>query len=48
MKRAETFFSTYLAFPLVLACWAGGYIWKRKGWIRLADIDVDSGRRAVE
>lgn len=28
--------------------WAGGFIWKRTGWLRLSQIDVDTGRRAVD
>ncbi|KAI0876114.1 amino acid permease/ SLC12A domain-containing protein [Hypoxylon argillaceum] len=42
---AESFFNTYLALPVVLAFWLAGLAWKRKGWIRTADMDVDSGRR---
>ncbi len=42
---AEGWFNTYLALPVVLVFWIGGLIWKRKGWVRIADIDVDTGRR---
>jgi amino acid transporter len=31
--------------PIVLAFWAGGYAWKRTGWLKLEQIDVDTGRR---
>jgi len=29
----------------VLFFWAGGWLWKRKGWLRTKDIDVDTNRR---
>lgn len=45
---AESFFQAYLAAPVVLVFWAGGYIWKRKGWLRTAQMDVDTGRRFVD
>ncbi|KAH7238026.1 amino acid permease/ SLC12A domain-containing protein [Fusarium solani] len=41
---AEGFFQSYLAFPVILIIWAVGYLWKRKGWLSLAEIDVDTGR----
>ncbi|KAI1433995.1 amino acid permease/ SLC12A domain-containing protein [Xylaria sp. CBS 124048] len=42
---AEGWFNSYLAAPVVLICWAIGYIWKRQGWVRISEIDVDTGRR---
>ncbi|KAI0515169.1 amino acid permease/ SLC12A domain-containing protein [Xylaria bambusicola] len=42
---AETWFNSYLALPVVLVFWAAGYAWKRKGWLSLAEMDVDTGRR---
>ncbi|KAI1324396.1 amino acid permease/ SLC12A domain-containing protein [Xylariaceae sp. FL0255] len=42
---AEDFFEQYLALPIVLVFWAAGYAWKREGWLKLDQIDVDSGRR---
>jgi len=47
-KRAEIFFSAYLAFPVVLLFWAIGYLWKREGWLRIDQIDVDTGRREID
>ncbi|OAA58470.1 Amino-acid permease inda1 [Niveomyces insectorum RCEF 264] len=44
---ASGFFQEYLAFPLVIAFWIGGYIWKRRGWLRTSEIDVDTGRREL-
>ncbi|KAI1112930.1 amino acid permease/ SLC12A domain-containing protein [Nemania sp. NC0429] len=42
---AEGFFNSYLALPVVLVFWLGGFLWKRQSWLRTVDIDVDSGRR---
>jgi len=44
---AEGFFKSYLAAPVVLFFWACGYAWKRQGWIRTSEIDIDTGRRPV-
>ncbi|PLB39826.1 amino acid permease/ SLC12A domain-containing protein [Aspergillus candidus] len=43
----EGFFQVYLALPVVLFFWACGYLWKREGWLRVQQIDVDTGRRPV-
>ncbi|ERT03358.1 Amino-acid permease INDA1 [Sporothrix schenckii 1099-18] len=48
VNDAQGFFKSFLAFPLVIAFWIGGYIWKRRGWLRTSEIDVDSGRRALD
>ncbi|KAF2015825.1 hypothetical protein BU24DRAFT_347527 [Aaosphaeria arxii CBS 175.79] len=45
---AEAFFKSYLAAPVVLFFWACGYIWKRKGWLKLDQIDLDTGRRELD
>ncbi|KAL4784836.1 amino acid permease/ SLC12A domain-containing protein [Aspergillus varians] len=45
---AEGFFQSYLALPVVLFFWAFGYLWKRQGWLRTSQIDVDTGRREVD
>ncbi|KAL8958227.1 MAG: hypothetical protein Q9193_004676 [Seirophora villosa] len=45
---AEAFFQAYLALPVVLVCWAGGFFWKRVGWLRTAQMDVNSNRRVVD
>lgn len=45
---AYDFFLAYLALPVVLLFWVCGYIWKRQGWLRTSQIDVDSGRRALD
>ncbi|KAL8653796.1 MAG: hypothetical protein Q9226_003696 [Calogaya cf. arnoldii] len=45
---AEAFFKSYLAAPVVLVFWAGGYFWKRSGWLRTAQMDVNTNRRVVD
>jgi amino acid transporter len=44
-KNAEAFFQTYLALPVVILFWVIGFLWKRTGWLRTDQIDVDTGRR---
>jgi len=48
VNDAEGFFKSYLALPVVIVFWIGGFIWKREGWLRTKNIDVDSGRREVD
>ncbi|QLI70265.1 Amino-acid permease inda1 [Metarhizium brunneum] len=48
MATAETFFQQYLAAPVILFFWAVGYLWKREGWLRTSQIDVDTGRRELD
>ncbi|KAH7109019.1 amino acid permease/ SLC12A domain-containing protein [Dactylonectria macrodidyma] len=43
---AENFFKQVLALPVVLLFWVIGYIWKRTGWLKLDQIDLDAGLRA--
>jgi yeast amino acid transporter len=45
---AEGFFKSYLALPVVLFFWLCGWLWKRQGWLRTAQIDVDTGRRELD
>jgi amino acid transporter len=45
---ATDFFSAYLAVFVVAAFWIGGYYWKRTGWLRTAQMDVDTGRRELD
>jgi amino acid transporter len=33
---------------VVLFFWVCGYFWKRQGWLRTSQIDIDSGRREVD
>ncbi|KAL2827420.1 amino acid permease/ SLC12A domain-containing protein [Aspergillus cavernicola] len=48
INDAEGFFKTYLALPVVLFFWIVGFAWKRQGWLRTEQIDVDSGRREID
>ncbi|KAF9692358.1 hypothetical protein EKO04_009354 [Ascochyta lentis] len=45
---AEQFFQSYLALFVVATFWVGGYFWKRAGWLRTAQMDVDTGRRELD
>ncbi|KAK5995031.1 Amino-acid permease inda1 [Cladobotryum mycophilum] len=48
LNDAKGFFKAYLAFPIVIAFWVCGYLWKRAGWLRIEQIDVDTGRRELD
>ncbi|PHH91619.1 hypothetical protein CDD83_10963 [Cordyceps sp. RAO-2017] len=48
MGTAEDFFKAYLAAPVVLLFWLAGYLWKRTGWLRTEEMDVDTGRRELD
>ncbi|KAI1932996.1 Amino-acid permease inda1 [Ophidiomyces ophidiicola] len=48
VNDAKGFFKQYLAMPVVLFFWVCGYFWKREGWLKLSQIDVDSGRREID
>lgn len=43
---AKSFFKQVLALPVVLFFWVCGYAWKRTGWLKLDQIDLDAGLRA--
>ncbi|OAL19981.1 hypothetical protein AYO20_11572 [Fonsecaea nubica] len=45
LASAEDFFKAYLALPVVLFFWVCGYLWKRQGFLRVDQIDLDTGRR---
>lgn len=32
---------------MVIFFWVCGWLWKRKGWLRTKDIDVDTDRREL-
>jgi amino acid transporter len=46
--NAENFFVQCLALPVVIVFWIAGFLWKRTGWLRLQDIDVDTNRRELD
>ncbi|KAK3683417.1 amino-acid permease inda1 [Podospora appendiculata] len=46
-NNAEGFFKVYLAMPVVILFYIIGYAWKRKGWLAVEKIDVDTGRREL-
>ncbi|KAF7548411.1 hypothetical protein G7Z17_g7073 [Cylindrodendrum hubeiense] len=45
ISGAEAFFESYLAAPVVILFYIGGYLWKRQGWLKVSEIDLDTGRR---
>ncbi|KAJ3565932.1 hypothetical protein NPX13_g7318 [Xylaria arbuscula] len=45
LGTAEDWFNSYLALPVAILFWIVGYLWKRKGWLSIAEMDVDTGRR---
>ncbi|KAH7113012.1 amino acid permease/ SLC12A domain-containing protein [Dactylonectria estremocensis] len=45
MGTAKTFFKSYLGVFIIALFWVIGYLWKRTGWIKISQIDVDTGRR---
>ncbi|RCI09367.1 hypothetical protein L249_3760 [Ophiocordyceps polyrhachis-furcata BCC 54312] len=47
-NTVEGFFKDWLAFPVVMAFWLLGFLWKRSGWLRIDQIDVDTGRRELD
>jgi len=47
LATAESFFNAYLALPVVILFWIAGFLWKRSGWLKLSQIDLDSGRREL-
>ncbi|KAF2854858.1 amino-acid permease inda1 [Plenodomus tracheiphilus IPT5] len=48
LGTASDFFQAYLAIFVVGAFWIAGYFWKREGWLRTAQMDVDTGRRELD
>ncbi|KIY72262.1 APC amino acid permease [Cylindrobasidium torrendii FP15055 ss-10] len=46
LEAADSFFKAYLAVPVMISFWIGGYLWKRVYPKRASDIDLDSGRRS--
>ncbi|KAJ8114848.1 hypothetical protein OPT61_g3364 [Boeremia exigua] len=48
LGTAEDFFQSYLALFVVALFWVCGYFWKRTGWLRTAQMDVDTGRRELD
>ncbi|KAI2622284.1 amino acid permease/ SLC12A domain-containing protein [Xylaria nigripes] len=45
LSDAKGWFNVYLAAPIVIVFWIIGYAWKRQGWVKIDEIDVDTGRR---
>ncbi|KAK1580743.1 amino acid permease [Colletotrichum navitas] len=48
LNSAEGFFEAWLTVPIILLFWVIGYFWKGEGWLRIHQIDVDTGRRELD
>lgn len=44
-ENIQNFFLEYLAVPIVVAMWGGHKLYFRTSFVRLADMDIDTGRR---
>ncbi|KAK4131302.1 amino acid permease [Trichocladium antarcticum] len=44
-NRAYNFFVQCLALPVVLAFWLGHKLWFKTSYVRIEDMDIDTGRR---
>ncbi|TDZ25409.1 Amino-acid permease inda1 [Colletotrichum orbiculare MAFF 240422] len=47
-NTAEGFFEAMLTVPVIIVFWIAGFIWKRTGWLRTHQMDVDTGRRELD
>lgn len=47
-ERASNFFSAYLAMPVVLLFYGCYKLWYRPRWVRIADVDLKTGRNEFE
>jgi amino acid transporter len=47
-ERAADFFEAYLAFPVVVICYAFYKFWYRTKWVNYKDIDLKTGRNEFE
>ncbi|WVF72539.1 hypothetical protein IAT40_007356 [Kwoniella sp. CBS 6097] len=45
-EAAQSFFLSYLAFPIVIGFYIGGYLWKRTLPRKASEIDLDTGRKS--
>ncbi|CAG8983395.1 hypothetical protein HYALB_00000563 [Hymenoscyphus albidus] len=48
VERLSYFFETFLALPVVLLCYIGYKLTYRTSWVRIQDIDLQTGRNAHE
>ncbi|KAK1230652.1 Amino-acid permease inda1 [Marasmius sp. AFHP31] len=46
IERAQSFFKSYMAMPIILLFWVVGYAWKKTKPKRAHEIDLDSGRKS--
>ncbi|KAH7015808.1 amino-acid permease inda1 [Ilyonectria destructans] len=48
LNDAEGFFKACLTLPIILVFWVCGFCWKKEGWLRTSEMDVDTGRRELD
>ncbi|KAJ3952949.1 Amino-acid permease inda1 [Colletotrichum tropicale] len=48
LNDAEGFFEAMLTVPVIMVFWVIGFAWKRTGWLRTHQMDVDTGRRELD
>ncbi|KAG5367989.1 General amino-acid permease GAP1 [Yarrowia sp. C11] len=46
--NAEAFFAAYLAAPIVIVFWIFWKVWKRPPFLKVSDLDIDTGRRDTD
>ncbi|KAF2239060.1 amino acid permease [Viridothelium virens] len=47
-ENAETFFQAYLAAPIVIACYIGYKLWYRTPFMKVHNMDLQTGRRELD
>ncbi|KAF6843905.1 amino-acid permease inda1 [Colletotrichum musicola] len=48
LNGARGFFEAMLTVPVIIVFWIIGFFWKRTGWLRTHQMDVDTGRRELD
>lgn len=46
--NAEAFFEVYLAFPICLVCYVGYKVWYRPPFVKVTEMDLDTGARHID
>ncbi|KAI3531380.1 amino acid permease [Colletotrichum abscissum] len=48
LNDAAGFFEAMVTVPVIIVFWIIGFAWKRTGWLRTHQMDVDTGRRELD
>jgi amino acid transporter len=46
--NASAFFQIYMTFPIIVVCYIAYKLWYRPKWVRIRNMDIDTGRREVD